>query len=103
MNFSPFFLPHFPGAPKSVRPLLPRRAAAYWESRRTNKLSAWSKGCSTEPGKQKPRSAPFAPRTLGRGCRAQEFDPSSAQENVGQKKSLNTTQGRIVCEAHPYN
>src|SRR5713226_10520727 len=26
-----FFLPHFPGAPKSERPLLPRRAGALWE------------------------------------------------------------------------
>jgi hypothetical protein len=31
MNCFSFFLPHFPGAPKSERPLLPRRADALWE------------------------------------------------------------------------
>src|SRR5260370_39697310 len=31
MNFSPFCLHHFPGARKSERPLLPRRAGALWE------------------------------------------------------------------------
>src|SRR5216684_3757334 len=31
MNFFSFFLPHFPGAPRSERPLLPRRAGALWE------------------------------------------------------------------------
>src|ERR1700738_5299482 len=30
-NFFSFFLPHFPGAPRSERPLLPRRADALWE------------------------------------------------------------------------
>ena len=30
-EFFSFFLPHFPGAPKSERPLLPRRAGALWE------------------------------------------------------------------------
>src|SRR5882724_189404 len=29
-EFFSFFLPHFPGAPKSERPLLPRRAGALW-------------------------------------------------------------------------
>src|SRR6266567_2212685 len=31
MKFFSFFLPHFPGAPRSERPLLPRRAGALWE------------------------------------------------------------------------
>src|SRR5712692_7437728 len=31
MNLFSFFLPHFPGAPRSERPLLPRRAGALWE------------------------------------------------------------------------
>src|SRR5215468_7572271 len=31
MKFISFFLPHFPGAPRSERPLLPRRAGALWE------------------------------------------------------------------------
>jgi hypothetical protein len=30
-EFFSFSLPHFPGAPKSERPLLPRRAGALWE------------------------------------------------------------------------
>src|SRR6266853_2761826 len=30
-EFFSFFLPHFPGAPRSERPLLPRRAGALWE------------------------------------------------------------------------
>src|SRR2546426_4808382 len=30
-EFFSFFLPHFLGAPKSERPLLPRRAGALWE------------------------------------------------------------------------
>src|SRR5215472_2894247 len=31
MKFISFFLPHFPGAPRSERPLLLRRAGASWE------------------------------------------------------------------------
>ena len=30
-EFFSFFLPHFPGVPRSERPLLPRRAGALWE------------------------------------------------------------------------
>src|SRR6516162_2855907 len=60
------FLPHFLGAPKSERLLLPRRAAALWEGPVLFGRNRESR---------KPRS-----------CRAQELARSSAQENERQKR-----------------
>jgi len=78
------FLSHFPGAPKSERPLvgcMTRTLCA-----RNRKASGCFMGgtCAVreEPGKRKPRS-----------CQAQELAGSCAQENERQKKGRATELG----------
>src|SRR6266700_6751432 len=96
MNFSPFFLPHFPGAPRSEGPLLPRRAGALWEGpvpfgrnreSRTREAAGRRNWPEAVPRKMSGRKRLY-PRLSERPNEDQTHESDHSRENVESTSAL---------------